>query len=428
MLRHSSLFTRCLTLAFTAATFIATVAFAQSAAPAPTANTPLPPPLLLGDRVLRSYEKLQIVPVLVVVRDPASYLAAISAWTPIRRYPVLIDDGSSASAEDIGRFARAFAPEKVVSWSEPGSDAQTAFAGVEIARMKAAVAGAWGVDKSASDQEFILALRQQRQTPPGIVIVQSGDQAWTAGVAVAAFRGLPIADAAISPGIDRIASTQEAEDFCTKIEAAAEATGLSWRGLGDNLDAVLLASNAPAKFVKQGNESLALTDRVGRLGRGVEVPERWAWCGQIFGDARAACYRAMCGLFLTHTGAWLFDGYPDTKPWNMYDCTAAAAALKESGIKCETFDTPNQSSAAWRSRAAKPVDADLVLINSKGNADFFDVEPGQCKPGDVPILTKPIAMHIVHSWSAFVPGSRDLLAGRWLERGAYFYVGSVHEP
>jgi hypothetical protein len=69
-----------------------------------------------------------------------------------------------------------------------------------------------------------------------------------------------------------------------------------------------------------------------------------------------------------------------------------------------------------------------VFVNTKGGCNFFDLEPGQCRPGEVPLLDVPTAVHFVHSWSAQFPDSRDTVAGRWMERGAFCYYGSVNEP
>lgn len=35
---------------------------------------------------------------------------------------------------------------------------------------------------------------------------------------------------------------------------------------------------------------------------------------------------------------------------------------------------------------------------------------------------------MIHSWSAAAPDDTNTVAGRWLENGAYAYVGSVNEP
>jgi hypothetical protein len=408
---------------------------ARSAPSAPSEPT-LPPQLQLGNRILKSLEDVRVIPTIVLVSDAESYLAALAAWTPTRRFPILIDDGSARSAEDIARFARAFQPESIVTWSsnpdapplDGGVSDLADFSVFELGELRGVVARAWGQPAGASDAELIAHWKSLRATPPGVVVVRAGDPAWTAGVALAAARGQPIVQADVAGGVDAIWSRQQADDFCSRLEAATDALTLSWRALGDDIDAVTLACNTPAKVLKAGSESLATTDRVGRLSGGVELPQRWAWAGQVHGDAREANWRAMCALFMTHTKGWLFDGYPDKAPWNTYDCTKAGDAMKQIGMQAEVLDTPKQSAADWRARAVRPVDADLLFVNTKGNADSFDLEPGQCKAADVPILSRPAALHIVHSWSAFVPGNRDLLSGRWMERGVYFYVGSVNEP
>ncbi|MCH2160673.1 MAG: hypothetical protein MK085_02245, partial [Phycisphaerales bacterium] len=49
-------------------------------------------------------------------------------------------------------------------------------------------------------------------------------------------------------------------------------------------------------------------------------------------------------------------------------------------------------------------------------------------PADVPILHHPLALHLVHSYSLKLPENTDTIGGRFLDRGVYAYVGSVHEP
>jgi hypothetical protein len=136
----------------------------------------------------------------------------------------------------------------------------------------------------------------------------------------------------------------------------------------------------------------------------------------------------MCSLFLHPKRAWIFDGYPDTGDWAKYDGTRARDTLEKAGLKVDLDDTPKQSARDWRQRCSHAVTADLILVNSKGNNDFFDLEPGQCKPGDLPILARPAALHFIHSWSLLFPGKRESVGGRWFERGVFAYAGSVHEP
>jgi hypothetical protein len=77
----------------------------------------------------------------------------------------------------------------------------------------------------------------------------------------------------------------------------------------------------------------------------------------------------------------------------------------------------------------------MLFMNTSGNADFFDLGvPGQTTaanrggPGDIPVLSRPLALHMIHSFSLQQAANRETLGGRWLDAGAYAYVGSVHEP
>lgn len=401
----------------------------------------LPPQLLLGRRVEEIRRACEVIPVVVVVDDSASYIEAISRWTPARRFPVLFNDGSFETREDIARFVRGFRPTSVVQWAalKSGDRASTPSA----ALLTRAVARAWGWaevrDPSKQDhppqpQEFLADL-WRRQHPPGVVVTSATDPAWSAALAIAAFRGEPLVFPSLdkSPGsLGAIYSAAEADALASGIdqgcEALAAASGLGWHALGDDLDAITVCLNCPVKAWVNATDVVALTDRLGRSGPTENLGPRWAWAGQVFGSESQASYRAMCSLFLSPTSAWLFDGYANTKGFADYDCTPAAEALRGVGMAVQLDDAPNQGEKDWRAKAAKPLVADLAFVTTMGNADFFDLNPGTCRPGDVPILMGPTAVHFTHSWSAQWPGSRDTIAGRWFEHGAYAYVGSVQEP
>jgi hypothetical protein len=387
----------------------------------------MPPALKLGDRVARAQAVLQVIPDLVIVSDRASYLAALAAWTPSRRFPVLIDDGSPRAAELIARFSRGFEPARVLRF-RAGESAPGGFDLVEIQALRDVVAKAWDVPTNLNDKGLVLALRERKHALQGVVLLNPRDEAWVAGVALAAHRGQPIIARDIIRNPSGSLTIAQADELASSLERECDALGLAFKDLGDEIDAITLAANAPAKIGAGGGESLALSDRLGRPGLGVELNDRWAWSSQIFGDAPQSAYMAMCAIFLVPRSSWMFDGYPDDGPWKQYDLSAASAELKAQAWDTEVLDAPNNGAKDWRIRASRPVDAGLLMVNTKGNADFFDLEPGQCKPDDVPILERPSILHIIHSWSAFVPGDRNLLMGRWMERGVYFYVGSVHEP
>lgn len=394
------------------------------AQPAPAA----PPALLLGERIRNERNAQTDLATLVVVPDAASYLAAIRAWTPKVRFPVLIDDGTPSGREEIARFVRGFGPGQVVRWSLPGNKAD-----VKPQDLFDTVEAAWGVpdadmDKVGVSEKLLEAWKKAGHTPPGIVVVSASDGAWTAGVALAAARGQILMTTAMHNGIDRAASPEEADGLCREIEGVAARSGYAWRGLGDDLDAITLCMSLPNRLLKNQGEFLAMTDRVGRLGAGLTASERWGWAGQIFGTPSHAAYMAMCGIFIEPRGAWLFDGYDDTNPWNTFDATLAGKVLAQAKVASEVMDKPRNGAADWKARAARPIDAGLILVNTKGNDDFFDLNPGRCVPGDVPELSRPAIAGIVHSWSATNIGNRDRLGGRWLERGVFCYAGSVHEP
>lgn len=402
----------------------------QPASPQAPASPPAPPPppaLRLGLRSLAVQGAAKVLPTLVIVRDAESYLAAIAGWKPDLRYPVLIDDGTPQCRELIGLFARGFHPEHVVRWSRPGPAPAEGWKPAR-ADIEAAVATSWGLPP---DQTTAAALHAAWKSggyePPGLVLLHESDPAWTAGAALAAGRGQVLVFIQAAQGVDRVFSQPEADEIAKATEQAAEASGWSWRALGDTLDAITLCLNTPNRLDKPKGEFFAMTDRMGRLGEG-EAGARWAYSGQVFGSPSRAAYVAMCSLFLHPRGAWLFDGYPTTSPWDTFDATKAGELLTRAGLQAEVIDAPRAGARDWRLRAARPVDAGLILVNTKGNDDFFDLEPGQCKPGDVPLLTTPAFANVVHSWSASNAGNRDRLAARWLERGVFCYAGSVHEP
>jgi hypothetical protein len=265
---------------------------------------------------------------------------------------------------------------------------------------------------------------QVGSAPPGVVVAREGDPAWVAAAALGAGRGQPVIW--VEGGkrnVNGAMSDAEADELARQIEEGCEALGDPWRGIGDAIEAVTLCVNTPARL-KKGDEHFAVTDRIGRHGDG----ERWAWTGQIFGGEVQASYQAMCALFLPIEKAWLFDGYPGGEPWSEYDMTSAGRELERRGLEVTVIDEPTQSAAHWRTLSARALSTDLVMVNTRGPAEIFNLQPGPCRAADVPLLDRPVAVHMVHSWSAVRPGARRTVGGRWIERGAYAYYGSTEEP
>lgn len=392
----------------------------------------------LGRRVLMERSRWRAVNAVVVVSDARSYREAVALWTREVKFPVLIDDGSPQSREDIARFARAFAPGAVVRWQAPAAEGaekraepvgRAGFASADAVELRRIVAQVWGLggEESRRPDALVRAYAAAEHVPPGVVMVSPTDEAWSGGLALAAARGQVFIFTDFRQDLDRHAGPEEMRNWTRAIEEGLAGTPWAWRGLGDDIDAITIAANAPFKWSVDGREMLAASDRVARLG--TEAHTRFAWAGYVPGTAAQSAYRAMSAIFLEPRDAWVFDGYAPGQPWESFDGSASGDFLRQrAGLEVEVFDTPRNGVNDWRLRASRPVKAGLILGMTKGNSDFFELTPGRGVVDDVPVLTAPSAVHIVHSWSLERPGDRRTLGGRWLERGAYAYVGSVHEP
>lgn len=380
--------------------------------------------IALGERTRQTQLKAEVIPTVVIVGDAASFLDAIAHWTPELRFPVLVDDGSVGSADNIARFVRAFQPTEVVRYRAPGAAEGWNPSAASIERTLAKV---WGAD-SANIEAMKKAWAGRAHEPPGIVVANEKDPAWTAAIALAAARGQPliwIDDTQAPRDLHKLWPADDAAKLDKFLQDTCARTGLAWSDLGDSLDAVTLCGSFPNTIDVGPKDVRALTDRIGRLR--IDGSARWAWSGQIFGNPAEAAYRAMCPLFLSSDEAWLFDTYPKSPPWSDYSLAQAKAALSSS-FKSALAESPGANASAWRENTQRPLTAGLLFVNSKGNSDFFELESGYGYCGDIPMLLKPAALHFIHSWSLQFPGSRDTLGGRWLERGVYLYYGSVNEP
>src|SRR5262249_36549224 len=69
----------------------------------------------------------------------------------------------------------------------------------------------------------------------------------------------------------------------------------------------------------------------------------------------------------------------------------------------------------------------LVFVNSSGGPQYFAIDGGPGRPADVP-RGGPVAVSMIHSFSAADLANPQTIASRWLEQGAYVFYGSVNEP
>lgn len=407
------------------------LALAPPAWAQPQPSEPAPHPgIVLGARSRQVQDAQRAMGTVVVVPDTGSFADAVAAWGGHDRFPVLIDDGSDRAAEAIGRFVRGYGAERVVVWS--GGEAWPQEREARETRLTSAwvdaMAAAAHVDTTA---EALALMKASGYTPAGVVAIDPADPAWVGGLALAAGRLCPMVFITTPPGgIDGHLTHERADELAAEIESGVQALGLRWRDLGDDVDAVTLASNAPGRIrVDRGGKRshFALTDRIGRHNAG-GLGTRWGWCGQVHGDAVDAAYRAMSSLFLGAGSAWVFDGYPTGGAWDAFDGTEAGSVLSSAGLEVRVHDVPGNSAADWAGVAARGVDAGLLLVNSKGRADAFELNPGALHPGDVPPLLAPALLHMVHSFAFERPDNPRTVGGRFMSRGVWGAVGSVDEP
>ncbi|MHC4614080.1 MAG: hypothetical protein ACYTAU_10965, partial [Planctomycetota bacterium] len=212
------------------------------------------------------------------------------------------------------------------------------------------------------------------------------------------------------------------------VDGLVAEAGYPHAALGDAVDAITLCRSAGGRvdLAAPGTKSeiRAVTDVLGRAGFG----PRYAFTGWIFGDRTRCAYVAMCSLFLPRDHYLLVNTYPTEGAWRAYDIDGAATTLSVRGYQVETRRGERAGLQAWWRMLPGGIGDDVVVMNSKGNANFFDLTDGRAPCGDVPVLNVPAAVHFTHSWSMRTPASTATVAGRWLQHGAYAYVGAVDEP
>ena len=441
-------------------------ALAQAPAPAPPmpqaagpAGQQVPPdaqqipwPITLGLRVVQVPMRVPTVNRVVIVPDEATYLDEISRWSLAGRWPVLIEDNFFTPM-----FVRAFGPESVVRRSAAAP--LPADRASQQAAVAQAISNAWrppqgGMsDPSAAPTgSSMVAPTEPSTLPPlqafkavgfepcGMVFASMGDPAWTAAVALAAAHGQPIGwiDRDLgAPWSSMPAAT--VVELSDTIERAVAATGLSWPKLGDAVDAVTLCRTASGRAIVppgarfklpegasvKPDEAVSLTDALCRNADG----SRWGVAGWIFGDSTRSAYMAMSALFLDRTSALCFNSYPSDGQWGRYGMGDAVELFKQAGLEVTLIDGPQATGAAWINMAMGGIRPDVLLVNSSGNVDFFELwSKTRMRPEQVPIANRPLAMQFIHSWSLGSPEVVDTVGGRWLDHGVYAYVGSVWEP
>jgi hypothetical protein len=392
----------------------------ESEPPAPPRSPPLHWAIKLGLRVEQVNRAFPVLDRVVLVPDPATYLDELSRWSAQGRWPVLFEDDRLAPM-----FIRRFRPDQVVRRESVGHP--TPPPDERRQQMEAVIKRTWGGDPQP--QTLREVFDQRSHTPPGVVITSGEDPAWTAAVALAAGRGQPIAWLDGRYGRPNgVLDLEALNRLRVRVDDLLAEVGYLHTALGDAIDTITLCREVAGRAnVEPGQDKKgirAITDLIGRTAGG----RRFAFTGWIFGDEARCAYVAMCSLFLPRSRVWLYNTYSDTAGWLAYGISDASAALAARGYHASPDSGDRTTSRAWMSMLAGGTAADILLLNTKGNADFFDLSAGRAYAGDVPVLNEPLALHLIHSWSMRSPANPDTVGGRWLTRGVYALVGSVHEP
>ncbi len=363
----------------------------------------------------------EVVDIVCLVPDVPTFFEALATWDDTRFFPILIDD-----AETNLKFLRAFRPAKVVRFPKAAEPVPPE--GLWQSALDA-VGRSWtGADDAPQDGGSVP--KDLGPTPPGVVVSAPESPSLAGAVALAAGHFQPLLRWDVPKGAKDEISSEEALTLVNELQLRIDAKIKDYGKLGDSCDFITLAGDWPYRYVVREGEfpgTSVLDDLIGRGRSG----ERWAYAGRLIGDPEDSVYRAMCSLFLQPEKALLFNSYEQqNEPWATYDMAPAARRLgerlSEVSLRHRAGSVPPDL-AGWH-RAFDPMNqAGLVLINSKGGPDTFDLPGGTALTADVP-LTDPAAVLMIHSFSAANPADPGTIAGRWLANGAFLYFGAVHEP
>ncbi len=411
--------TRFATVACAMSVAAATVSLvAQTPPPAAAPQAEVPWPVALGFRVASLEQERKVVDQVVLVGDEATFVAEIAQWTATTRWPVLFDEPRFAPS-----FIRAFKPARVV---------------------RRAASGTWPSARADREALLLRASSLRAATPsPGIVLTSVDDPSWVAGFALAAGRCLPMSFLEGDFG-DEFGSMDASRftELRRRTEAAAEASGLPWRGLGDAIETVVICRSIAPKCVPllspalrpqvnglpqpiRAEDPLSTTDCLCRHDDG----NRWGIASWIFGPRDRSAFVAMSSMFLGPSDTWLMSQYPNTQGWAPYLPQAAADRLEKTEIKTRVVTDHDMTLDAWRRQLMGGFDCGMLWLNSHGQMWEFALENNvMANANDVPLTNVPLELHLIHSFSLAQAGNPDSIGGRFIQQGVYCMHGSVFEP
>ena len=398
----------------------------------------LPWPIKLGARSAMLSSQVTHADRVVLVPDLPTWLDEVGRWKPLLRWPVLLEDDLYTPL-----FVRAYKPKELIRRAPVKREIpETAEERQKLA--DAIMLQAWGGDPNNQQINTIDGVyRTFGWVPQGIVATAFDDPAWPAALALAIGRGQLLRtlvgkygsanDTANSSMIDRIERN---------VEQLFSESGWTWKTLGDDLDALTLCREMPVRAdtplpnsmrvqvsgVNRGQQdtAVALTDLLCRDSNGA----RFAICSWIWGDQIRSVYMAMCSLFLNRDSVLLVNSYPQGDNWRAYSITEAGNMLTTKSYTVPGVHIGDSANiAAWRRLVSGGPQADVLIFNSSGNSrDMTLANSTKGTTHDIPALSRPLALHMIHSFSLQSPDDTSTIGGRWLQQGVYAYVGSCEEP
>jgi hypothetical protein len=391
----------------------------EPSAAAPATSGAQPAGVQLGHRAAAVDLSVVALPMVEIAPDTGAYLAALGRWSLERgTWPVLMDDGTDRAREDIARFVRAFQPERVVRLAPMGEVDEAELEPRASTTMRLV----WGAREG---QLLETRWTEVNLRPCGVVVANAVDPAWTAAMALALGRGQPMVWVMAplgAPGGQTEAPV--VDDINAQVRTALAKMPWTFEDLGDDIDAITVCMALGGRVVNApgGKGPLALSDMFGREG-----DAQWAWGGWIFGSHASAAYTAMCSLFLRVDSAWMFDAYGAKYP-EQFACAQALPLFQRVGTPVELIDPRAARLDTWRRETVGGVDAGLIHVNSAGHYNWFQLADTNAWASEVPMLLRPALVSFTHSFSAQYVNGPSSISGRWLEEGAFGYIGAMDEP
>ena len=390
----------------------------------------------LGFRSAQLTDRIALLDRVVLVPDLATWLDEIGRWQQGVQWPVLLEDDRYTPL-----FVRRFQPRELLRRPSIGKPLPSNPAGIEGLAGQMAVK-AWGGDPSSDSLDSIYESIAW-WTPPGIVVTSYDDPAWPAALALAVGRGELLRT--IEGDFGAVNGTLDTAGFArldNQITRIFSESGYTWNSVGDDLDALTICRRmavrtdtplptelrpaVPAAQQVGGKDPIAVTDLLCRGPQGM----RWAINGWVFGNSARSIYMAMCSLFLDRDSVLLVSAYEGDGNWETYSIETAADNLREAGYELVgVHGGGNATLSAWQRLMMTGPQADVLFFNTSGSSVQLNLARETVgSPRDVPSLDRPLALHMIHSYSLHSPDSISTIGGRWLDRGVYAYVGSCDEP